>query len=245
VCSHDVPCPAPLNCQLGFDGAHFSATGTCVKGRVIYEGRPLLVDGAAHTAAHVVVNDRAAVVLHDPALASVLLHAAFEEHASIGAFARTILALMQLGAPLSLLTATQQALADEIRHADDVLAAAIAHGASPVVFGALPEATTAFPNDVARALLDDVLVGGCIGETLAAFRVEARGTAHPSIAAMCRTIADDEARHAALAFATARFVLGVRPELRDVVDAAFADFCERANVDDVACVAPAWRAAFG
>jgi hypothetical protein len=144
-----------------------------------------------------------------------------------------------------LLAATQLALADEIRHADDVLAAAIAHGATPVVFGALPEATTAFPNDVARALLDDVLVGGCIGETLAAFRVEARGTAHPSIAAMCTRIADDEARHAALAFATARFVLGVRPELRAVVDAAFADFCSSANVDDVACVAPAWRAAFG
>lgn len=245
VCSNDVPCPAPLNCQLGFDGAQFYPTGTCIDGRPMYEGRPLLVDGAAHTAARVVVDAAGPATQHDDALASMLLRAAFEEHASIAAFGRTILALMQLGAPLSLIAATQQALADEIRHADAVLAAAIAHGAAPVVFGALPEATTPFADDVARALLNDVLVGGCIGETLAAFRVEARGATHPSIAALCAQIAEDEARHAALAFATARCVLQLRPDLHDVVAATFADFCSTGSVDDVACVAPAWRAAFG
>lgn len=245
MCSNDVPCPPPLNCQLGFDGAQFYPTGTCINGRPMYEGRPLLVDGTAHTATAVVVDPAATSTPADAQLAAVLLHAAFEEHASIAAFARTTLALMQLGAPLSLLAATQQALADEIRHADDVLAAAIAHGAAPVVFGALPEATTPFADDTARALLDDVLVGGCIGETLAAFRVEARGAAHPSIAALCVQIAEDEARHAALAFATARFVLQQRPDLRDVVEATFSAFCRTASVDDVACVAPAWRAAFG
>jgi hypothetical protein len=212
---------------------------------VIYEGRPLLIDATPRTAASVAVDEPASAAIQNDALASVLLHAAFEEHASIAAFARTLLSLMKLGAPLSLLTATQQALADEIRHAADVLDAAIAHGAAPVVFGTLPEATTPFADDAARALLSDVLIGGCIGETLAAFRVESRGKAHPSIAAMCMKIADDEARHAALAFATARFILVVRPELGSVVDAAFTDFCADASVDDVACVTPAWRAAFG
>lgn len=158
---------------------------------------------------------------------------------------------MHVGAPLSLLQATQAALSDEIRHAEDVLAAAVAAGAPPGIFATLPEATTPFAADPAAALLHDVLVGGCIGETLAAFRAEdradawARQPSHAALVDLGRRIAEDEARHAALAFATARFLLGRRPELRGVVDSTFARFGKDASADDVARVAPAWRVAFG
>jgi hypothetical protein len=248
TCSRAVPCPPPLSCQLGFDGARFSETGTCSSKPVISEGRPLVIDGEHRTAAleHADHVDDVAVELvpHDPALAAMLARAAQEEHASVAAFGRTLLVLMHLGAPTALLRATQDAIADELRHADDTLAAAVAHGHPPGAFGALPAATAPFVDDVARTLLDDVLAGGCIGETLAAFRAEARAAQHPSIRGLCARIADDEARHAALAFATARFLLDLVPDLQAVGEEVFASFCASAAADDVARVAPVWRAAF-
>jgi hypothetical protein len=112
-----------------------------------------------------------------------------------------------------------------------------------VTFGPLPEATAEFRGDVAAGLLEEVLTGGCIGETLAAFRAEARAAAHPSIRALCLRIADDEARHAALAFATVRFLVARRADLVPTVDARFARFRAEANASELACVAPVWDAA--
>ncbi|MFN9808549.1 MAG: hypothetical protein ACK6CU_02825 [Deltaproteobacteria bacterium] len=239
-CSAAVPCPPPLQCQLSFDGAHFSETGVCTNGPVVYEGRPLVVDGMPRTAT--LIDGGSAAPMSDPLVPRLLL-AAREEHASIAAFGRTLLALLHLGAPTDLLRATQEALADEIRHAEDLLAAAVRHGAAPVTFGPLPEATAEFRGDVAAGLLEEVLTGGCIGETLAAFRAEARAAAHPSIRALCLRIADDEARHAALAFATVRFLVARRADLVPTVDARFARFRAEANASELACVAPVWDAA--
>jgi len=158
---------------------------------MIIRGRPLVVHGKAHLA-HGDAGD-----------------AALEEHASIAAFARTICELMALGAPLWLLAETQAALGDEIRHAEMSIAR------SGGAFGALPAATAPIARDVA-SLFRDVFRGGAIGEARAAMLAERQWleTGDP----FHETIAIDEARHAALAFKTLRWLLDTHPELAAVRD---------------------------
>jgi hypothetical protein len=229
TCTTDTDCGPALFCTLGFDGAHFSKTGTCTDRPPIYEGRPLLVDGAARVAA----LDRAEIPSSD-AWTEYLARAAAEEHASVAAFARTICQLMALGAPLDLLARTQRALADEIEHTRGCLAwlrsfTADARGPSHAL-GELPEAAAPIADAslglhaLARALLVDVLHGGCVGETLAAEAMLARAAhaPHPELATWLERVADDEARHAALAFETAAWLVSQRPQLAEVVHAELA-----------------------
>lgn len=229
TCTTDADCAPALFCTLGFDGAHFSKTGTCTKVRPIYEGRPLLVDGAARVA----TLDRAEIPSSD-AWTEYFARAAAEEHASIAAFARTICQLMALGAPLDLLARTQRALADEIEHTRGCLAwlrsftpdaLGPSHALGELPEAAAPIADAALGRDaLARALLVDVLHGGCVGETLAAEAMLERAThaAHPELATWLERVADDEARHAALAFETAAWLVSQRPELAAVVHAELA-----------------------
>ena len=96
---------------------------------------------------------------------------AFDEHASIAAFAQTILKLLALGAEAMLIERTSAALRDEVNHARLAFELVGRMGelarAAP---GPLPEAIALSPaggpEDLARQLLLDVLVGGCVGETL-------------------------------------------------------------------------------
>ncbi len=166
-------------------------------------------------------HDGADVGALEPALrqrlAELFATWAVEEHASIAAFARTVCELMALGAPAWLLADTQRALGDEIAHADACLRWCEALGGEPVVPGALPAAVAPFAAQaLARELLAEVLRGGCVGETRAAH--EALVLAHeaplPAMRAHFRRIAEDEARHAALAFRTARWLLDTQPEHR-------------------------------
>jgi len=185
-------------------------------------GRPLIVDGASHVARAIDLDaapDRSEAAI---ALGQRLRADALAEHASIAAFARTICQLVALGAPAILLEKTQRALADEIAHTNDMLAWCERMGA-PLLPGALPEAVAPFPSfgdarGIATALLHDVIEGGCIGETLAAHDLATRaldlGIPEELRAVLART-AEDEARHAALAFETARWIVTVRPNLED------------------------------
>src|SRR5205823_5592003 len=164
---------------------------------LIIRGRPLVVDGTSHVAES--ETDRAAL----------------EEHASIAAFARTICELMAHGAPLDLIRETQEALADEIRHTEMTMARL---GGS-FALGTLPAAMAPLSRDIDE-FFRDVFRGGAIGETRAAMLAERQWmeTGDP----FYETIAIDEARHAALAFKTLRWLLDTHPALARVRDAEMA-----------------------
>ena len=210
TCGSDADC-ASAGAGLSFcDGS--SGTFTCVTGGCAI-GRPFLVEG----------HERVAPVCRRPdwaqgcglavsELPSELRQRAAKawarigqmEHASVAAFARFALQLLQLGAPPQLVERTTAAMADETRHAR------LAFGIASAYAG---EALGPGPLDIARSLDDTSLVDvvrlvvreGCVGETVAA--LEAREAAEqaldPLLAGLLRTVADDETSHAELAW---RFV---------------------------------------
>lgn len=182
-------------------------------------GRPLRVDGEARTAAPSVDAPPSR------ALVARVRAIAFDEHASVVAFARVITQLAALGAPLDLLRKTSGALADEIEHArlafellDELDPAA--RGERP---GAFPAALTPLSTvggdlpSLRRALLEDTILGGAIGESGSVLdAVELReGAPEPVCRFLDRVIAD-ETRHAALAFETIAWLTAEDPSLREV-----------------------------
>jgi hypothetical protein len=141
------------------------------------------------------------------ALAEAWLADALAEHASVAAFARVTLELMAHGAPPELLSATQSAALDEIEHARHCFALAGRYGGSPVAPGPL-SAPAPRTGDLAR-LAADTFVEGCVGETIAALVAERALTraTDPEVRTALARIADDEARHAALAWRTLAWAL--------------------------------------
>jgi hypothetical protein len=142
-------------------------------------------------------NERQLVAEH-------FVNAALLEHASIAAFARFALQLLALGAPASLVEEATRAMADETRHAQMCFSLAARYGATATTPGPL-----AMDGALAETTLLDVVelvvVEGCIGETVAALEASwaADEAADPELRRALESIADDEMRHAALAF---RFV---------------------------------------
>jgi hypothetical protein len=131
---------------------------------------------------------------------------ALMEHASIAAFARFTMDLLAFGAPPELLMDAQQALADETIHAKDAFALASAYIGRSVGPGRLSSASR---SEEERDVILTTIVEGCIGESIAA--VEARealaGATDPAVVAALSRVAEDEARHAELAFRFIQFVL--------------------------------------
>lgn len=138
------------------------------------------------------------------------------EHASVAAFARFSLQLLQLGAPPELLTEAAVAMADETRHAQQCFGIARAMGvaAGP---GPLDTAGALDQGLDPKAILTDLLIEGCLGETLAAAEAaeEARLCDHSQLRDVLTQISQDEGRHAALSWRAARWLLSAHPELRD------------------------------
>jgi hypothetical protein len=159
--------------------------------------------------------------------------AAQYEHASVASFAQFSLQLLALGAPPDLIERSHRAALDEIRHAELAFTLAKAYGHGGIGPGPLPLATSDLavtPEAVLRATLRD----GCVAETRAALQArrdlaEARSDLERDALAQ---IADDEERHAELAFATvawlvATFGTEVRTALADELDRLPADaLCE-------------------
>jgi hypothetical protein len=213
-------------------------------------GRPLFVDGAARVALPderrdwTTDLDLRSLAL-DPEAGEVWLARAQAEHASIAAFARTILQLLALGASADLLSATQRALADEIRHAQTCFAVASLLLGRSVGPAELPLAAAPIDGGI-EMLADDVLIGGCLGETGAAVRLrrEARLSTSPSLRAILERIADDEMEHAALAFRTIRW-LATNPSTAARTRAVANRFAAQVRADPLstAAVEPLLRAA--
>lgn len=202
----------------------------------ICEGRPLL---AAEGAVVASVTDSpwapggSFTDLHDltaeqrAAGATLWTSTALAEHASIGSFARATLELLGLGAPAHLVDATSRAQGDEIRHAAQAFAIASALAGRPIGPGPV-SMRDIHPRTQVADVLVGVIVEGCVNETLAAAEATeaARLCTTEILAAALHDVAHDEARHAALAWKTLRWLLGAHPSLRPVADRALSEALE-------------------
>ncbi len=180
-------------------------------------GRPFIVDHENRTAEACVVDGWCG---HELELADAVAELPLElrervaehwtrgglaEHASVASFARFLMQLMALGAPADLVEQAQGALADEIDHARRCFAIASVYAGHAVGPGPLSMNDALDAAQGLLAITEAVIREGCVGETLAAAEVAeaSQWAQHPEIRAALSAIADDELRHAALAW---RFV---------------------------------------
>lgn len=153
---------------------------------------------------------------------------ALMEHASIASFAQFTLDLMRLGAPPELLRDSQLAGLDEIEHSRVAFTIAerltgVARGPGGLPVGALGA------HDLNQAIAA-AIHEGCVGETLAACLLseQARSCTDPFIAEHLARIAEDELRHAELAWRFIAWTLQTAGEsARLVAQAAFESAFER------------------
>src|SRR5690606_33235707 len=158
------------------------------------------------------------------ALADHFTRIALMEHASIAAFARFSLELLALGAPADLVEASNAAMVDETRHARLGFSLASHYAGVPVGPGAL-DLDGALDGRTTEDFLRTLVLEGCIGETRAALEAShALSTCKdPIVAEILAEIAEDEARHAELAWRTLQWLLAERPALRKVVEQTLQD----------------------
>lgn len=194
-------------------------------------GRPLLDDGTPRVAASRedaswIGEERRGKPL-DPTVAETLaeqwLQDALAEHASVASFARVTLELLALGAPPDLVQQAQQAGLDEIDHARRCFALASRYAGRPLGPGALAPPPPR-PADLTRMAVD-TFIEGCIGETIAALIAERSiaGCTDPDVVETLKVIADDEARHAALAWRTIAWAIEQGgDDVREALSAAVA-----------------------
>ncbi|WP_437961908.1 ferritin-like domain-containing protein [Sorangium sp. So ce119] len=222
-CASDDDCVGEEQCSLEA-GRHACTPQICVI------GRPFLVEGVARTAEPAARDDwRAAAPGATPrrealspeqqaALAAHWTRAALLEHASIAAFARFSLQLLSLGAPPELVHAAQAAMGDEAEHARTCFELASAFAGRGVGPGPLA-IDGALGGDGAREILVTTFREGCVGETVAAIEA-AEAALHatdPTIRRALEKIAEDETRHAELAFRFTAWALERDPSLASAV----------------------------
>jgi hypothetical protein len=145
------------------------------------------------------------------------------EHASIVAFARAALELQALAAPAELLAEVAQAGIDEVEHAR------MCFGLAARFSGIQREPGMLIPPAIREAdlvrLALDTFVEGCVGETIATLVVTraGRSCADASVSRVLEQIADDESRHAALAWRTITWLLDSAGERRGELEQALAE----------------------
>ena len=199
-----------------------------------YRGRPARIDGTAIYApvapGRAWSADLAPAVAALPAatrarLAAVWTEVARMEHASIASFANLALRLMAAGAPPELIARTHHAALDEIEHARIAFALASGYAGEPVGPGAFADAARMSPEGGVDALALETFLDGCIGETVAAAEagLAAARAEDPAIAGALATMAEDETRHAELAWAIVAWcVRSSGPALRERLERALA-----------------------
>lgn len=203
TCVSDADC-GPSEFCIKQDGVF-----TCVSGECAI-GRPFVVDGtwrmAGVRATGAVALPTAVAVAHltrqqRDKLGEQWSRAASLEHASIAAFARFALQLLAQGAPAELVVQARRAIADEARHAQLCLALAQAYCGQALGFDRL-DTRRSLPRFDFAAVVEAVVVEGCIGETVAAALAAALAAeaTDPVVRETLQTIAADELRHAGLAW---------------------------------------------
>jgi len=144
-------------------------------------------------------------------------------HASVAAFARFSLQLLQLGAPAELVAAAATAMQDEIQHARACFELARRHSSDDAGPGRLALDGALEQIDPATVVLDTIREG-CVGQTLAALEA-AEALQHceePAARAVLARIAREGGHHAELAWRFVAWAIETRPELGEPVRAAFA-----------------------
>ena len=221
-----APCSDPaFACQKAEDHCGADICATCASGFKAKAcgncGRPFLVNGEARTAALEVNGNWLARGLDVPVLsrlnpttrAALAAHWARlgqMEHASIAAFARFNLQLLSLGAPAELIESCTQALADETSHTK--LCFGLATHYAGVALGPSRLDVSQSLNETSLVeIMSLVLKEGCIGETCAALEAaeSAEVALDPALERAYARIAQDERRHADLAFRFLRWALAV------------------------------------
>lgn len=142
-------------------------------------------------------------------LAELWSRDALLEHASVASFSKFSLHLMAVAAPPVLLDAAHRAALDEVQHARLCFALASAYAGEPLGPGPLPlEGDLLGPLDL-PSITAAAVREGCVGETIASLEAaEAHSIAVvPAPREALSTIADDEARHAELAWRFVRWAL--------------------------------------
>ena len=163
-------------------------------------------------------------------LASRWVRGGLFEHASVASFSRLALALLAASADAELVRAAHEAALDEVRHAKLSFSLASAYEGAPIAPSALPLAA-ALPveSDLVELAVSSV-IDGAVGETLAAaLAAEQAATAtDPAVRRVLEGIADDEGRHAELAFKVIAFAIASGGErVREAVSRAFAEVSRR------------------
>ena len=157
------------------------------------------------------------------ALAAHWAREAAGEHASVASFARATLDLLAVGAPADLVAGVQAAALDEVEHARIAFSMASAYAGAPLGPGPLAPLPPAEGAPTLASVARSTLLDACAGETVAALAArEASGLADdPVVATALDRIAEDEERHAELAWRTVAWALrsGGQP-VREALEAA-------------------------
>jgi hypothetical protein len=252
ACRTDADCdPSLPDCGVnwGSGGLFVCNTMDCAIGRPLHDAEQAIVVAPSTRRVDWAAGFELAPPA-DPALAAALAAhwtgVAAMEHASVASFSRAALQLLQLGAPPSLLAQTHAAALDEVRHAQLAYGLASAFAGAPVGPGPLSLQNVVLHADRAQVVWD-LVVEACVGETVGAAeaRAAALGCVDPALKAALLGVAEDEERHAALGWATLRWLLaGAGPALRAQAAAALEDGA-RAVLSGADAPAPSGAAAFG
>ena len=203
------------------------------------EGRPFTVDGMARLA-RVKESDgwcdeafmpTGLDLLNEKHLREIAFkwaEAGTHEHASVASFAKFIMELMSLGAPLHLVQSATNAMHDEIRHARDCFTIASSYAGKKLgpdkvsVDGGL-----AHVQDE-EAILKAAIYEACIGETLAASvaRWMAPKAIDDHVREIFEQISMEEGSHAQLGWEFVQWMLYTRPHLIPVAKACFEESYE-------------------
>lgn len=194
---------------------------TCLAAGICGIGRPFVVAGVARVAELVARTDwldsaRPQINLTGDdrqRAAQYWEQAARLEHASVAAFSKFVLELLAFGAPAALVTDAVAAMRDEVRHAE--LCFGLASGYAGHALGPGPLAVQGAIQPTLRDAVLSCVVEGCIAETVAAVEAaEALECAEdPAVRSVLARIAEDEGRHAELAFRFVRWALAQDPKL--------------------------------
>ena len=225
-CGGDGDCPSNSQCALVGDHRECEEIQCVI-------GRPFLVEGEARVADVARRGDwcargvapRAAELGADVrrVLAEEWSRCGQMEHASIAAFARFSMQLLALGAPPDLLVATHAAMADETDHALACFALASAYAGAEVGPGRLAMEGALADHDM-ETVVRLAIREGCVGETVAAVEAAeaARHAEDPAVRGVLAKIAEDETRHAELAWRFVGWALSGVPEMAGVVESELA-----------------------
>jgi hypothetical protein len=197
------------------------------------EGRPFVIDGCARLAQ----TNRAAGWCDAPyqGLADELTDAQREiaanawaigglhEHASVASFGKFMMELLSYGAPSELVQAAAQAIQDEIAHARLCFAVASSYAGVALAPDALDITHSVMARPEPADLLRAVIEEGCIGETLSAHvaRSQAAWVKDARVKQALITLADEETRHAELAWSFVAWLLAQYPELAPIAQQTF------------------------